>query len=382
MNCLFVEPNFPIPSKSKNHSNFLPIGLLKLASYHRELGDAIELLRGNAKSQFNPEVIYITSLFTYWSQYVKAAVQFYKNLYPEAVIQVGGIYATLMPEHCKEFTGCDFVFQGQLLEAEKCQPAYDLVNVDYQIIHGMRGCCRTCDFCGIWRIEKLGFKTAQDIQKEIIKNRLVFYDNNMLVNPHIKEILTMLKTFTLHDRVIKCECQSGFDGRILEKHPEYAKMLKEARFENIRLAWDFKYEQYEEVQNWIQILNEAGYKSQNIFIFMIYNWDFSFETMEKKRQKCYEWGVQIADCRYRPLNQTFDNYSPYKSHQTNSDYYIHYNWSDSLIRQFRKDVRRHNICIRYKIPWELYERQNEILYSKKKIQLANYNENLALDYQQ
>ena len=33
---LLVEPNFPIPGKSRNHSNFLPIGLLKIASYLRE----------------------------------------------------------------------------------------------------------------------------------------------------------------------------------------------------------------------------------------------------------------------------------------------------------------------------------------------------------
>ena len=32
---LLVEPNFPIPNKSRNHSNFLPIGLLKIAGYLR-----------------------------------------------------------------------------------------------------------------------------------------------------------------------------------------------------------------------------------------------------------------------------------------------------------------------------------------------------------
>lgn len=381
MNCLFVEPDFPIPAKSKNHSNFLPIGLLKLASYHRIKGDRIELIRGNFPAEFTPDFIYITSLFTYWAKYVRESVSFYKQLYPNATIQVGGIYATLMPDHCKEYTECDVVYSGQFENAEKCQPAYDLVNVDYQIIHGMRGCCRKCDFCGIWRIEKLNFKTAIEIKNEIIKNHIIFYDNNMLVNPHIKEILNMLSNVTLNNRVLKCECQSGFDGRILEKHPEYAKLLKGARFENIRLAWDFKYEQYSEVENWIRILNEAGYKSKDIFIFMIYNWDYSYEIMEKKRQKCYEWGVQIADCRYRPLNQTYDNYSPQKKSQDNNDYYIHSNWTDYLIRSFRKNVRRHNICIRYNIPWDQYERKNEVIYSKKKNINNDYNKNLALSYQ-
>ena len=109
MNILLVEPDFPIPPKSKNHKNFLPIGLLKLASYYRSKDHKIELIRGNKipKKVKRPHKIMVTSLFTYWSTYVKDCVQFYKKLFPKAEIIVGGIYASLMPEHCKEFTGCD-----------------------------------------------------------------------------------------------------------------------------------------------------------------------------------------------------------------------------------------------------------------------------------
>lgn len=44
-NVLLVEPNFPIPKKSRNHSNFLPIGLLKIASYLRYKNINVELIR-------------------------------------------------------------------------------------------------------------------------------------------------------------------------------------------------------------------------------------------------------------------------------------------------------------------------------------------------
>ena len=44
-NVLLVEPNFPVPNKSRNHSNFLPIGLLKIASYLREKNIKIQLIR-------------------------------------------------------------------------------------------------------------------------------------------------------------------------------------------------------------------------------------------------------------------------------------------------------------------------------------------------
>ena len=42
---LLVEPNFPIPNKSRNHSNFLPIGLLKIAGYLRTKDIEVKLIR-------------------------------------------------------------------------------------------------------------------------------------------------------------------------------------------------------------------------------------------------------------------------------------------------------------------------------------------------
>ena len=42
---LLVEPNFPIPSKSRNHKNFLPIGLLKIAAYLRTKSIRVKLIR-------------------------------------------------------------------------------------------------------------------------------------------------------------------------------------------------------------------------------------------------------------------------------------------------------------------------------------------------
>src|SRR4030066_2152330 len=112
MRILLVEPDFPIPAKSKNHRDFLPIGLLKLATYHRDHGDSVKLLRGNIYfPYFKPQEIKITSLFTYWSKYVWDSVEFYKYHYPKAKVSVGGIYASLMPKHCIK-SGCDKVFVG------------------------------------------------------------------------------------------------------------------------------------------------------------------------------------------------------------------------------------------------------------------------------
>ena len=122
---LLVEPDFPIPPKSRNHRNFLPIGLLKIATHLRDHGHQVRLIRGIPKDltelteRFDPEEVWVTSLFTYWARYVREAVQHYREMFPNVQIKVGGVYASLLPpEEVKEYTGCDEVHQGVIPEVE------------------------------------------------------------------------------------------------------------------------------------------------------------------------------------------------------------------------------------------------------------------------
>lgn len=368
---LLIEPNFPIPPKSKNHKNFLPIGLVKIAAYLRDHGHQIKLVRGIPDKLedvaelkiFNPDEVWITSLFTYWAPYVRDTVHYYKNMFPNAKVIVGGIYASLFPkEEVKKFTGCDDVHQGIISEVEgyitKHPPAYDLIKntnphpVDYQIMHISRGCPRKCPFCGTWRIEP-EFIPKRSIKNEIKFEKIVIYDNNLLMNPYIENILNKLIELKKKRKIKWIESQSGFDGRILVEKPYLAKMVKEAGFRYPRIAWDWRYKQHNLIKKRIDLLIEAGYKSKEIFVFMLYNWDIPFEEMEKKRIKCWKWQVQIADCRYRPLNQLYDNYNPRIIGQTSKDYYIHEkaSWTDALVKQLRKNVRRQNICVRHGFPF-------------------------------
>ncbi len=374
---LLVEPAFPISPKSRNHKNFLPIGLLKIASYLRSKGIEIKLVRGNFMGlskekeikKFNPDEIWITSLFTYWASYVKDAVESYKSAFPKAKVFVGGIYASLMKKHCKQFTGCDEVVVGVIKKAERHFPAYDLIEnanpspIDYQIIHTSRGCSRKCQFCGTWKIEPK-FKAKKSIRNEIKSDKIVFYDNNFLCNPYIENILQELAALKKDKEIQLCESQSGFDGRILLEKPNLANMLKEAGFKYTRIAWDWGYDQYPFIEKQVKLLKNAGFNSKDLFIFMLFNWKIPFEEMELKRKKCWDWKVQISDCRYRPLNQTFDYYNP-KKLQTNKNYYIFPGWKDKEVKQFRKNIRRQNICVRQEILFYSKKLENKKLSKEK-----------------
>ncbi|MDP1553207.1 MAG: cobalamin B12-binding domain-containing protein [Methanobacteriaceae archaeon] len=381
---LLVEPDFPIPKKSRNHENFLPIGLLKLASYLRskkievklvrhendsEKGDSNKLnLPITSKNDFKPDLICVTSIFTYWSKYVAEAVSYYKTLYPKVPVLVGGIYASLLPQHCKEYTKCDDVIYGTVDAAEELIPAYDLVNVDYQIIHTTRGCIRRCGCCGVYEIEP-EWTYKKSIKNEIVKKKIIFYDNNLIANPFIKNILNELIELKKKRKIRYIESQSGFDGRILIKKPGIALLLKQTGLKNPKIAWDGPITDAKNIAKQINILNDAGYNAKEISVFMLYNHDLDYEEMDEKRVKCFEWGVQITDCRFRPLNSTFDNYNPNKRKgQTNKDYYIHPNWTDHGIRKFRRNIRRHNICIRHDIEF------HSSLLERKKIPIKKAQE--------
>jgi Fe-S oxidoreductase len=381
-NVLLVEPDFPYASKSKNrasatYKNFTPIGLLKIGAYKKENGHNVKLVRGNHinfPADFIPDEIWITSLFTYWSSYMWNSVEYYRKTFPSSKIFVGGIYVTL---HYKEayfgklirkynvefpIVGADSIF-------ENYSPDYSLMGTEikHHITHASRGCFRKCKFCGVWKIEpKKQYKEIPELIKEIQtvgKNQVIFFDNNFLDHPNIENLLETLAKLRVNKRPVTYECQSGFDGRIMLNNPALPKMLKEARFKNIKIAWDGPIEEKTKIKKQLLLLEEAGFIIKDVSVFMIYNYDLPYEKMIKKLVACQEWKVQINDCRYRPLNSRNDQYKShmYKNGQTSDDYYIHEEagWTDRKIRDFRKSVREHNIGIRYANDGTKYNKKME-----------------------
>jgi hypothetical protein len=352
MKVLLVEPPFPIPLKSRNHAQFLPIGLLKIGSWHQQRGDKVRLVRGCKPAGMIPDRILITSLFTYWAAGVHTAARYYHERYPDARIEIGGIYASLMPNHCRAALPFADVRPG-LYEngaAEEVRVDFSLLDqdLDYQVLHSTRGCTRHCSFCGTWRIEP-EFSFKRSIRDEIQKRRLVFYDNNFLANPYVDDILRELAEVKFPGGWrLSCESQSGFDLRILT--PARAELLRKARFQFPRIAWDGPYREWPRVKEAVDVLKDVGYGRKDIFVFMVFNHNFRYEEMKEKLEACRRWMVRVIDCRYRPLDQTFDNYVAGPKPQTSADYYIHPRWTDSQVRRFRRTVRHQNIAVLLNLP--------------------------------
>jgi hypothetical protein len=187
----------------------------------------------------------------------------------------------------------------------------------------------------------------------IVKPRLLFYDNNILSNPHIGRILDELSEFRLPDgRRVSCDSQCGFDTRLLTH--DLARALRRARFRSPRISWDGPYAEWPRVKDAIHMLGEAGYQMRDTYLFMLYNHDITYAEMREKLEACRRWGVRVADCRYRPLDSTEDGYRPGATPQSPEEYYIHPVWTDSQVRKFRRAVRHQNIAIMLRLPENRY----------------------------
>ena len=355
---LLVEPAFPIPCKSRNHKNTSPVGLLKISSYLKSTGRQAMFVQMNEEYDFteildfDPDFVMVTSIFTYWADQVRDAVDYFKKLL-NVPIMVGGIFASLVPELCKEHTNCDIVYTGVIKEAEDYAIDYGLLDeeIDFQILHTSRGCNRHCDFCGCYTIEPK-WEYKKSIKDEICRRKLVFYDNNLIANPYIDNILDELIDLKKSRTILDCESQSGFDGRILEKKPYIASKLKKAGFKYPKIAWDTGVNTWEKCEKQIDILLDAGFTRKSISVFMLFNHELTYNELEEKRVLLFNKRIQVTDCRYRPYNRLDDNYNGrINSPQTNYDYYISPKWNDRQVKQFRRNVRRHNACVRYGADW-------------------------------
>jgi len=86
-------------------------------------------LKAKLARLIEPNAIYVTSGMTYWYPGVQQTIRIVREVFPKVPITLGGIYATLCPEHAYNASGADHIWSGEYMEDEKeiDFPAYDLL---------------------------------------------------------------------------------------------------------------------------------------------------------------------------------------------------------------------------------------------------------------
>ena len=211
-----------------------------------------------------------------------------------------------------------------------------------QWIRLTEGCPRDCPYC----YEPQEIKVF-DIP-EIVRSKVKIIDMNMFVPK--KKPLEILRSLPIKNNgtgIIHYQFFCGFDYRFLNK--EIAEEMKKHHFEKLRIAWDWTLKDQYKIKDALKILYSAGFKTKDIIIFMICNWDISYDVCMKKMDLCKVWNVKIADCYY-------DNQIEILTKE-----FIPIGWTTEQAYDFRRRVRIHNQIVNQKI----YPEINNIQFKNK-----------------
>jgi radical SAM superfamily enzyme YgiQ (UPF0313 family) len=168
----------PLPKRQQNGSGKFdaeriekPEPLLAIPRTFKRYGMPAPSFLEAVKGAPPPDVVLVCSVMTYWYTGVAEAIAGVKGIFPEAPVILGGVYATLLPEHAQKSTGADLIAPGDYrdtlrkilgdlglpadLPAGPVFPAWDLYPTlgSAAILTG-RGCDHRCAYCAVHVLAK------------------------------------------------------------------------------------------------------------------------------------------------------------------------------------------------------------------------------------
>ncbi|MFZ0391073.1 MAG: radical SAM protein [Calditrichia bacterium] len=266
-----------------------------------------DLFLKRLRSMQKPDAVLLTSFMTYWYLGPQRVTELVRQVFPGVPVILGGIYATLLPEHARNSIRPDYIVEGPgefsaatilseiLPETPKPQlplalddlpwPAFDLYSrLDYLVAMTSRGCPYHCSFCatsdvsGAFRQRKPE-KVAEEILSQAgrfkLKN-IVFYDDALLVNKK-KRLLPMLRILLNQGKSFHFHTPNGLHSREIDG--ETADLFYHSGFKTIRLSFESASPRMlpamsnkvtpEDLSRAVQALAEAGYKRKNLEAYVM-----------------------------------------------------------------------------------------------------------------
>ncbi|HDM78489.1 MAG TPA: radical SAM protein [Deltaproteobacteria bacterium] len=213
-----------------------------------------------------PDVILITSIMTYWYPGIVQTIETVREIFPDAVIVLGGTYVRLCYEHALSIPGIDYLYRGKLdsfpaflegklnVPIKNCSqwkdfahypfPAFELWEpkpLNAVAIMTSEGCPFSCPYCASSVLHpRFIRRSPESVFEEILywhKNYGVedfaFYDDALLVDSenHIVPILKKVKEAGLNVRF-----HTPNAVHVRELHGKLCELLKISGFTTLRLG--------------------------------------------------------------------------------------------------------------------------------------------------
>jgi radical SAM superfamily enzyme YgiQ (UPF0313 family) len=352
------------------------------ARYGMGINDFKEIL----KKHLPCNLVFVTSIMSYWYLGVQKVIELVKSLSPHTPIILGGIYATLYHEHALKYSGADFVYRGYVekdLEAvlnnlgfrlKKRQPSRPYYRLGlyqwypFAPILTSTGCPYRCSYCAS-PILFHGFHQREPSQvineiKELYDigvRDYAFYDDALLVNAdtHLKIILREIIKLNLN---IRFHCPNGIHARLIDE--ELAHLMKKSGFTTLRLGLETIDEKRQletggkittkDFISAVERLKMQGFKKEQIGVYLMYGLpDQSLEEVKEGVKFLKSLNVRINLTEFSPIPGTScweelkrkgiisDNIDPLLTNNTVFSYlYSGYDWNE--LERLKLDVKEYN----------------------------------------
>ena len=293
-----------------------------------------------------PDAILLTSIMTYWYPGPAQIVKIVRRHFPDVPVILGGIYASLLPEHAREVVKPDYIIEGpgewQVLRLLKKilnhpvaineeyknlddypYPAFDLIpNLRYLCVMTSRGCPFNCSFCAQKQIAaEFSQRNPESVVEEIRYHTkkynlhdIAFYDDALFINRehHIKVILKKLIDTRL---IVRLHTPNGLFIKDIDE--ELAKLMFQANFKTIRLSFETSHEDRspemghkisnEGMIKAVDHLVKAGYSASDLEAYVIMGLpDQNLDEILESIIFVNNLGVQVRLASFSPIPKTRD----------------------------------------------------------------------------
>ncbi len=283
------------------------------------------------------DVVLLTSQMTYWYPGVAEIAAAVRRELPTVPLAVGGVYASLMPEHCRRISEADAVVTGS---AERSLPEFlrrfGLPEPEGQmdgrllirpgiweeagVVRINRGCPYSCDYCASSALEphflsrppEEVFSVLEELYGTCGTRRFAFYDDALLVNRE-EGLLPLLEMVLRADLPFAFYTPNAVHLHELDR--ETARMMYRAGFREVRVGYesadaefhrrrDRKYTE-DEVEPAIAALKEAGFSKEQILLYVLAGLPGqSSEELEKTIRTAAGLGTRVVVAQYSPVPGT------------------------------------------------------------------------------
>ncbi len=321
-----------------------PEGLEDIPRTYSRYGIKARWFRRDLQALPEPALILVTSLMTYWYPGVVETIRVLKEVFPAVPVILGGIYATLCPEHAAAVSGADGILTGpgedRILElaaeytgqAGPAQfdpdnldsypyPAFDLqTQTGYIAIQTSRGCPFNCAYCAAGILNPVARKRSpQTIVREIVHwhQRLgvrdfAFYDDALLMDAP-RHAIPLLENIITTSLPLRFHTPNALHIRNISG--QTAALMFRAGFKTLRLGLettafgeranlDRKVTE-NEFHRAVACLKQAGFSAPQIGSYLLAGLPGqSDEDIETSIRTVLESGITPIPAYYTPIPQT------------------------------------------------------------------------------